>query len=140
MNLYLIGSLRNPEIPGIAQVLRDAGHSVFDDWHAAGPDADDCWKAYEQARGRSYADALQGYAAEHVFDFDLRHLHRADAAVLVMPCGRSGHLELGYMLGTGRKGYVILDSGDRWDVMYRFADGVFASVDELVEAIAEVSC
>ena len=72
--LYLIGSLRNPEIPLIGVRLRSLGYDVFDDWAAAGPIADDSWRDYEIARGHSYSQALQGWAARHVFEFDLFHL------------------------------------------------------------------
>ena len=131
-SLYIIGSLRNPEIPGIAYQLRDYGHDVFDDWYAAGPHADDHWKDYEVARGRSYIEALDGYPAGQVFRYDKSHLDRCQAAVLVLPAGKSGHLELGYFIGSGKPGYILLPPGnDRWDVMYRFATKVVSSVVEL---------
>ena len=57
--LYLIGSLRNPEVPSVGAVLRNIGYDVFDDWHAAGPTADDSWKEYEEARGHNYRQALE---------------------------------------------------------------------------------
>lgn len=121
MIIYLIGSLRNPAIPGLTNKLEDAGHEVFSDWFAAGERADDSWKEYETLRGRTYKDALKGYAARHVFSFDLHHLNRCDAAMLVMPAGKSGHLELGYATGIGKQTFVLMDSPDRWDVMYQFA-------------------
>lgn len=134
--IYLIGSLRNPEIPNIANRLRQAGHEVFDDWYAAGPEADDHWRDYEKGRSHSYLTALQGHAARNVFEFDKRHLERATAVVLALPAGKSGHLELGWSLGRGVPGYILLDDPERWDVMYQFATGVVTSVDELVEHLA----
>lgn len=133
--IYLIGSLRNPEIPQIADCLRKAGHEVFDDWYAAGPEADDYWRDYEKNRGRSYQDALAGLAAEHVFQFDMQNLRRASCGLLVLPAGRSGHLELGWLLGTGRPGYILIDDPDRWDVMYKFATGVYDDLDNLILAL-----
>jgi hypothetical protein len=133
--IYLIGSLRNPEVPKIANRLRDEGYEVFDDWYAAGPEADDMWRDYEKGRGRSYREALGGLAAEHVYTFDYRHLSRAATAVLALPCGRSGHLELGWAIGRGARGYILLDTPERWDVMYKFAAGVFEALDELVEEL-----
>lgn len=130
--IYLIGSLRNPEVPRVANKLRSAGYEVFDDWYAAGPEADDKWRDYEQARGHSYIGALAGYSARHVFEFDRTHLERASSVVLVLPAGKSGHLELGWALGKGKLGYILLDNPERWDVMYQFANGVFTSVDALV--------
>ena len=134
--IYLIGSLRNPECPKIAARMRQSGLEVFDDWFAAGPNADDCWRDYEQARGHTFSQALAGYAAQNVFRFDQRHLDRCDSAVLVLPAGRSGHLELGYVLGKGKRGYILLEGEpERFDVMYNFATGVFNSIDELLEVI-----
>ena len=81
--IYLIGSLRNPKIPEIGKILRDeTGYEVFDDWFAGGPDADDAWKRYEETRGHNYDEALQGFAANHVFEYDYYHLNRASMAVL----------------------------------------------------------
>ena len=134
--IYLIGSLRNPRVPQVGNELRDAGFNVFDDWFAAGPEADDRWKDYERHRHHTYAEALAGAAARNVFEFDKRNLQASDVAVLVLPAGRSGHLELGFMLGQGKKGYVLIDQDpERWDVMYLFATGVCFSVTELVEGL-----
>lgn len=128
--VYLIGSLRNARVPQVGQYLRTVhGFNVFDDWHAAGPEADDCWQAYEKARGRTYAEALAGAAAQNVFAFDKRHLDASDAAVLVMPAGKSGHLELGYMAGQGKTTAILLaEEPERFDVMYNFA-GLVTSDD-----------
>jgi hypothetical protein len=50
-----------------------------------------------------------------------------------MPAGKSGHLELGYMLGQGKRGYVLFDKEpERWDIMYQFATDDFFCKEELV--------
>lgn len=134
--IYLIGSLRNPEIPKLAQTLRYQGHDVFDDWFAAGPEADDHWQAYEKGRGFTYGDALLAPAATNVFRFDKLNLDRADCVVLVMPAGKSGHLEFGYSMGMGKRGIIYFDKEpERWDVMYRFATDVAFSEQELVSKL-----
>ena len=143
MKIYLIGSLRNEYIPTLASVLRaETGWEVFDDWFAAGPEADDYWKKYEVAKGLSYSEALKGYAAQHVFHFDKHHLDTCDAAVLCLPAGRSGHLELGYVAGRNRPTFILLDGGyieeGRFDVMYNFATGVFEKEEDLISAIREL--
>ena len=137
--IYLIGSLRNPEVPHIGNQLREKGFEVFDDWFAGGRIADDEWRDYERNRGRTYREALRGYAAEHVFGFDLFHLNRSSIGLLVLPAGKSGHLELGYLLGQGKPGYVLFTEepkDDRWDVMYQFANDVFFDLGECVDSIA----
>jgi nucleoside 2-deoxyribosyltransferase len=136
--IYLIGSLRNPEIPVLGNYLREIGFNVFDDWFAGGKIADDEWQAYETKRGRPYDVALRGKAAQHVYHFDLYHIDDSDIGVLALPAGKSGHLELGYMIGSGKHGYVLFDKEpERWDVMYNFAHGVFFDKKDLAKRLLE---
>lgn len=136
MRVYLIGSLRNPKVPKVATLLRIQGHEVFDDWFAAGPEADDYWQKYEQARGRTFEEALRGYAAGHVFEFDKTHLDATDAVVLLMPAGKSGHLEFGYCVGRGKRGFICMErEPERFDVMYRFAERICVGVPALIKAL-----
>ena len=132
-SVYLVGSLRNQKVPLVAAKLRLAGFDVFDDWYAAGPEADDKWQEYELGRGHSFLQALDGYAARHVYEYDRFHLDRCAQGVMVGPCGKSGHLELGYLIGQGKPCHILLDGKpERFDVMYRFADGVYDDLDELI--------
>lgn len=135
-SIYIIGSLRNENIPVVGNLLRKNGWEAFDDWYGAGHEADDKWRDYEQVRGRNHKTALYGYAARHVFEFDKRHLDRCDLAVLVMPAGKSGHLELGYFIGTGKPGFILFDTvPDRYDVMHQFAVDVFHNNDEMIQGL-----
>ena len=134
--VYLIGSLRNPIVPKLGVALRELGYDVFDDWFGAGKEADDEWQRYEQVRGRTYPQALAGHAAEHIFHFDKKHLDRCDTGVLVLPAGKSGHLELGYMIGQQKRSFILYhEEPERWDLMYKFADMVCFGEDALLEAI-----
>ena len=136
IRIYLIGSLRNRAgVQKVADSLRFDGHEVFDDWLAPGPDADDQWKEYEETRSRTYEEALQGYAAQHIYEFDKFHIDRADVGVLAMPAGKSGFLELGYMIGRGKRCYILMDKPDRWDVMMIFATKVVFNTDDLLRCI-----
>lgn len=137
--IYIIGSLRNPEVPVVGDKIRGIGFKVFDDWFAGGPIADDSWQEYEKGRGRSYKEALYGPAAVNVFQFDRRNLHESWGAILVLPAGKSGHLELGYMAGSGKfTGVLFPDEPERWDVMYQFANDVWFSTDEMLEALKKL--
>jgi len=133
-SIYVIGSLRNPKVPSVASSLRSIGLDAFDDWYSAGPEADDYWKEYEIQKGNDFVAALEGYAARHVFEFDKSHLDRCDAALLVLPAGKSGHLELGYAIGSGKRGFILLpEETERFDVMYGFAERVFRNEGEMLE-------
>ena len=138
--VYLIGSLRNPEVALLGNRLRKLGIEVFDDWHAAGPEADDHWQAYEKAKGNNYRQALAGAAAQNVFEFDKRNLLASDAVILVAPAGKSGHLELGWSAGKGKKTCVFYtEEPERYDVMYNFCDYVALNEDEVINWIKEVN-
>jgi hypothetical protein len=135
--IYVIGALKNPAVPQLASTLRTAGHAVFADWYSPGPEADQFWTAYERSQGRTYRDALYGAHAANAFGLDRRHLDEATAGVLVLPAGKSGHLELGYLAGQGKRTFILFEGEpERWDLMYLFAEYVCFSVDELIEALA----
>lgn len=137
--VYLAGSLRSPHILQIHKALEaKTGYKVFSDWFAAGHEADDWWKSYYTERGFTYEQALKEPASVNVFNFDKKHIDASDVMVLALPAGKSGHLELGYHLGKGKPGYILLEDADRWDVMYQFATGVTTSIEELSKWIKEL--
>lgn len=137
--IYLIGSLRNSNVPKIGDELRSAGFEVFDEWHSAGEIADDSFRDYCNGRGLTYKQALKTYAAKHIFEFDRKHISRADIVVLVMPAGKSGHLELGWALGQGKYGYVMFEEiPERYDQMYQFANDIFLSKEEMIDELRRI--
>lgn len=138
-SIYLIGSLRNPETPKVAKILREESIDVFDNWYSAGETADDAWRDYERARGHSYQEALDNHSAQHVYNFDKFHLNRCHAAVLTLPAGRSGHLEAGFMSGKGKPVFMLLDTEgepERLDVMSQFLYRVCHDMEELKREIS----
>lgn len=142
LKVYLIGSLKNQQyIPELANRISKLGYEAFADWIAPGPEADDFLLTYSKIRGRNYKQTLQSYAAQHVFEFDKYHIDRADIGILVMPAGKSGHLELGYMAGRGKHTVVYFAEGEpsRVDVMYNFSDEVCFTEEELIRHLNQVT-
>lgn len=134
--VYLAGSLRNPQVPALAKTLEGAGLDVFVEWFNPGPETDQYWQAHQQYLGRRYVEALYGPHAQHVLAFDKHWLDKCDAAVVLYPAGKSAHLELGYVIGQGKPGYVLLDGEpERWDVMLGLATRVFESVTDLLREL-----
>jgi nucleoside 2-deoxyribosyltransferase len=137
--IYIVGSMKNPKIPELAIRLRQGGYNAFDSWFSPGPQADQYWQEHETQHGRTFIEALAGPHAQNVFQFDKFHLDDADVGVLVLPAGKSGHLELGYLIGKGKPGYILLDGEpDKWDVMYGFSTKIFMTVDELIKELQNV--
>ena len=132
--VYIIGSLKNWKVIDLSNHLRKQfpGVEIFDSWISPGPEADDFWKKYSKLRGLTYREALKDWSATHVFEFDKFHIDRSDAVVMYMPCGKSGHLELGYAIGQGKRGYVLFDDDStKREVIYKLPKKVVSSVTEL---------
>jgi hypothetical protein len=70
--------------------------------------------------------ALEGFAA----DFDA--LKRADTVVLVLPCGKSAHLELGWAVGAGKRTAILLEDPMEPELMYRMVDYLAPSLFDLL--------
>jgi nucleoside 2-deoxyribosyltransferase len=47
-------------------------------------------------------------------------LEDCDACVLVMPCGRSAHLEAGFAIGAGKPTAILISEGEP-ELMYKMA-------------------
>lgn len=134
--IYLVGSLRNPNIPQIAARLREEGHEVFDDWWAAGPHADDIWRDYEKARGLSFVEALNGPHARTVFRFDRDNILARDTLVMALPAGQSAAMELGFASGAGKSTHILMPKeNERWDIMYGFAERVHTDMGSLIRSL-----
>ncbi len=134
--VYVIGALGNQDIIPFTIELEAQGLNPFSEWHTPGPEADSYLLKYAKARGWSYKQALNSYAAKQVYQFDKEHIDRCPAAVLLAPAGRSAHLELGYVIGKGKRGYIYFPTEpERFDVMYQFATGIFFDKSELFEEL-----
>jgi nucleoside 2-deoxyribosyltransferase len=133
-SIYLIGALQNLlKVQKFGNKIRTLGFDVFDDWSSPGPEADQWWRTYEKGKNHSYKEALNGYACKHIFEFDKFHLDRCDMGLLMMPAGKSGHLELGYLIGQGKPGFILFDKEPKkYDIMVRFATEIFFSQKELL--------
>lgn len=135
-SIYVIGALKNWKVIRLANDLRKQGFDAFDSWLSPGPLADGYLRKYTKLRGLNYKETLADYAAQHVFHFDKKHLDRCDAAVLLMPAGKSGHTELGYTIGKGKPGFILFDrEPSRYDVMHLFATDIFFTQKELVKVL-----
>jgi len=115
--IYVASSWRNQRQPKIVEVLRDDGHAVYDfrnPDHGLGGFAwsqiDPNWKSWSPIEYRDHL--TRSSVAAHGFMTDQRALAWCDTCVLVMPCGRSAHLELGWAAGAGKHTAILLEGGE----------------------------
>lgn len=123
MKIYVASSWRNEIQPQVVAALRAAGHEVYDFRHPAPSDdgfswseIDRDWKAWTP---EAYVRGLEHPAAQRGFNFDMTALDGADATVLVLPCGRSAHLEAWYTAGQGKPVVILLDPTFEPELMYK---------------------
>lgn len=102
MNIYVASSWRNMHQPKVVRLLRKEGFEVFDFRHNDAmfhwSELDLHWRFWTHEQCELM---LRQTEPEKAFAADFGALQEADAAVLVMPCGRSAHLELGWLVGRG---------------------------------------
>jgi hypothetical protein len=141
MRIYVASSWRNTYQPAVVQVLRAAGHEVYDFRHPAPGDDGFAWTEIDPAwlswTPAQYRAALQHPRAHVGFTHDRLALQRADVTVLVLPCGRSAHLELGYAAGVGQRTAVLMLEPCEAELMYLLVDRVCLSIDELQAFLLE---
>jgi len=132
--IYLASSWRNPHQPWLVELLRGDGHEVYDfrnpphstgfQWKDIGLEAPFTAEQYRTAIV-SHPRAAQGFGA------DFAAMRWADTGLLVLPCGRSAHLELGWMAGAGKRTIILTQDGEEPELMALLADHICVSVDEV---------
>jgi hypothetical protein len=139
VKVYVASSWRNEQQPDVVRMLRAAGHDVYDFRNPKPGDAGFQWSAIDPAwtewSTRQFIDALTNPIAISGRVQDEVALHEADAVVLVTPCGRSAHLELGMGIGFGKYTVILATEAQEPELMYGCADRVVTDLAELVDAM-----
>lgn len=142
MKLYVASSWRNAIHPFIVNLLREAGHEVYD-YRNPGPgqhgyswsEIDPAWEMWSP---EEFRQALRHPIAQAAFASDHNAMDTADGCVLVLPCNRSAHLEAGEFPGSGRPLWILLNGHVQPELMYLSATGIALDPLELVGMIAEL--
>ncbi|ORW07224.1 hypothetical protein AWC14_25010 [Mycobacterium kyorinense] len=156
-HIYVASSWRNRLHRRVVHVLRAHGHDVYDFKHpntstdrgfrwedvflTHDNPADDDPSPPDLASAAEYLNALTHPAADLGFRRDFDAMLAADTFVLVLPCGRSAHLELGWAVGAGKRTAILLDDPCTPELMYKMVDQVATGLDDLLGWLAALpSC
>src|SRR5437667_8345730 len=130
MRVYVASSWRNERQPEVVAALRAADYEVYDFRHSGYHDTgfhwseiDSHWKEWTPEQFRA---SLIHPIAQRGYKTDFEALRNCDACVLVMPCGRSAHLELGWAAGNGKFTGILLADGEP-ELMYSMVDFLSAN-------------
>lgn len=110
-SIYVASSWRNMLQQGIVHTLRAAGLNVYDFRNPAPGNNGFGWREIDpnwlQWTPRQWRDALKTQTAREGYALDKGGMDAADCCVLVLPCGRSAHLEAGYMAACGKPVFTV---------------------------------
>lgn len=135
--VYVASSWRNPIQPAVCSILTAAGVDHYDfrnpapgvsgfAWSEIDPHWMD-WTADQYVKALDHPLAVEGYRR----DFDA--MQRADAFVLVLPCGRSAHLELGWAVGAGKRTCILTNDREEPELMAKMVDHIATSTMDLLD-------
>ena len=139
--IYVASSWRNQYQPEVVRRLRAEGFAVHNVYEGGKPVPDDhnfdwarvgCSPEKQYPSPEKYRDALRHLIAVDVFNKDMAALRDCDVCVLVLPSGRSAHLEAGWAAGAGRLVLALVPESIEPELMYSMFETVCISVDELI--------
>jgi hypothetical protein len=138
--IYAASSWRNQHQPSVVGELRKAGHEVYDfrnpfngvpgfSWSEIDPE----WQGWSAER---YRELLTTHPiAARGFVSDLRAMQWADTCLLILPCGRSAHLEAGWFCGQGKRCIILTRDGEEPELMALLATDICISIAEVIELL-----
>ena len=138
--VYVASSWRNYFQPGIISVLKAAGIPAYD---FREPTSAFAWEQVmphytpgsEDIAIVDYLEAMKHPLAQAGLARDKAALDKADTLILVPPCGKSAHLELGYAIGQGKRTCILIPSEPdsiQPELMYGLADYMTTSMMDLL--------
>jgi hypothetical protein len=145
--IYLASSWGNKFHSEVLQLLVDDEHKVYNFKDANPIDAgvpvptsfswSELDKDYKNWTPIKYRDVLLKNArAQQGFMGDFRGMEWADICILLLPCGRSAHVEAGHMKGRSKRLIIYYHNnnieGFEPDLMYLLADNIVIGKEELL--------
>lgn len=134
--VYVASSWRNPMQPAICAVLNAAKIDHYDFRNPAPGVSGFAWSEidpdWQNWTAEQYVKALDDPIAVDGYRRDFEAMEKADTLVLVLPCGRSAHLELGWAVGAGKRTAILTHDGEEPELMAKMVDHIAISVHDLL--------
>lgn len=136
-SIYVASSWRNKYQPAVVDQLRRSGFDQVYDFREPEPgvrgfswaEIDPEWEKWTAAQ---WFAALKHPLAVEGYRRDFEAMKRSDLCVLVLPSGRSSHLEAGWFAGEGRPVCVFAPEPVEPDLMVGMADRLTDSLLDVV--------
>lgn len=145
MKIYVASSWRNNYYPSIVEALQKEGHDVYDFRNPTSGDKGFSWsdlgetaKDWQNWTADEYRKALQTSEARRGYNNDIKALQECELCVMVLPCGKSAHLELGGACGAGAQTIIYMPEKQEAELMYLMADYIVLNLAELVRTVRAI--
>lgn len=139
--VYVASSWRNLDHPGLVQHIRELGIEAYDFRHPAPGDDGFAWDEIDPEwmswTPEQFIAALEHPRAVEGFSKDFAAMMRADTFVLILPCGRSAHLELGWAVGAGKRTAIYLNGSHEPELMARMVNLITDDEDQLTRWLCD---
>lgn len=136
--IYVASSWRNDAQQSVVRELERHGHAVYDFKNPPNRTGF-AWQQVlfggQVKNFNHYMAALAHPVAAAGYLSDMRAMEWADTCVLVLPCGRSAHLEAGWFAGRGKRLMILTNDNEEWELMALMANLI---TDDLNQIIAEL--
>ena len=141
MKIYVASSWRNGYQHDVVMKLRELGHEVYDfraggdGWSENDGDGGFAWSSidrdWKEWSPEGYVRALSHPLAEDGFRRDMDALRKCDCCIMVMPCGPSASMEMGWAVGAGKIVVVYAPDIREPDLMVKMAHHVTTRWDSV---------
>jgi len=141
MKIYVASSWRNTYQQEVVRRLRELHHTVYDfrgagtGWGEEGGEGGFSWSAVDP-EWQTWPDDVERYReglnhplAIEGYNRDMNALRACDACIMVMPCGPSASMEMGWAVGAGKLVAVYMPAIREPDLMVKMADLVTTKWD-----------
>lgn len=139
--IYVASSWRNQLQNDVVMLLRDRGHKVYDFKNPPNGVPGFSWEAASMPeRAKLTADTYVKVLTTSPicalgYQNDMRGMEWADTCLLLLPCGRSAHLEAGWFAGRGKRLIILTQDGEEPELMALMANHICVSMREVLEVL-----
>lgn len=137
MKIYLASSWKNEHlVRSMANYLTVLGHEVDDFTNDSNGRFTFSFNQIPNVEELDAKSVLNNPLVQRAYQEDKKWLDWSEIVIMILPCGKSAHLEAGYIKGSGKK-LIIYSFTDfpkgEFDVMYGFANLITNDIKEIEE-------
>jgi hypothetical protein len=142
LKIYAASSWNNPYYKDVVQQLVLNGYDVYDftgkmstygnavTFHWSQIDSE--WESWTN---QQFVDNLSHPNARHAFSIDHDNMQQSQVCVLILPCGKSSHMEAGFMKALGKKLLIYMPQPQRAELTYSLADDFCDNIPQLLQIL-----